>query len=250
MGARVSWLRRQQLRPASKWAVWRYNWIANAAILSALERVAPHARGALLDIGCGRRPFESAFRGRLTRYWGVDLPGSRDIVGRAPDAFAVGEALPIRSGSMDTVIGLSLLNYLAEPALTLAEAQRVLKPGGVAIFEFPQSMPLDPHSPDYYRFTKFAAARLLEQAGFEVVERLPIGGLWRRVGMSVIRGLNRLNRGPTRVLTELPVRALYVVLQSWYALLDRLFFEDSEALSHLVVARKRSPAGEGPRFGR
>ena len=50
--------------------------------------------------------------------------------------------------------------------------------------------------------------------------------------------LNRINRGPTRVLTELPVRVLYMVIQLSFALLDRIFFDPREVLGHMVVARK------------
>jgi hypothetical protein len=41
------------------------------------------------------------------------------------------------------------------------------------------------------------------------------------------------------VLTELPVRILYVILQLGFELLDRLFFDPREVLAHIVVARKR-----------
>jgi hypothetical protein len=41
------------------------------------------------------------------------------------------------------------------------------------------------------------------------------------------------------VLTEIPVRVLYVVVQVTCEALDRLFFDPREVLSHLVVARRR-----------
>jgi hypothetical protein len=41
------------------------------------------------------------------------------------------------------------------------------------------------------------------------------------------------------VLTELPVRLLYVVIQLLFELLDRLLFDEREVLGHLVVAKRR-----------
>ena len=82
------------------------------------------------------------------------------------------------------------------------------------------------------------AKYLLEQAGFTPVEYIPIGGIWSRVGLSTIAGLNRINRGPTRVLTEIPVRLLYMGVQLVCEGLDRLFADPREVLSHLVVARR------------
>src|SRR5262249_36742573 len=121
----------------------------------------------------------------------------------------------------------------------LEETARVLRPGGVALLEFTQMAPLHPWLTDYYRFTGTGAAWLVERAGLELVESIPIGGLMTRVGLSAIGALNRLNRGPTRILPDAAVRLLYVVLQLGFALLDRVFFDPRETISHLVVARRR-----------
>jgi len=184
------------------------------------------------------------FAEQVRRYRGVDLPGSPDLGSgaRAPDVFARGEALPFRDASVDTVLGLSIMTYFPEPLRMLGEAHRALKPGGVLLLEFTQMAPLHDEPQDYFRFTRYGAAWLLERAGFEPVEFIPIGGLWARVGLSAIAALNRVNRGPLRLLTELPVRALYIVLQLVFEVLDRLFFSPREVLSHLVVARKAGPA--------
>jgi SAM-dependent methyltransferase len=225
--------------PTGRWTVWKFNWLANHKIIAALERARRHARGVLLDVGCGSRPFAPLFEGRVERYLGVDLWASRFLGGRPPDAYARGEALPFRAASMDTVLGLSVLTYLPEPGKLIAEAHRVLRPGGTLLLEFTQMVPLHDEPHDYFRFTRYGAAFLLERAGFEPLEFIPIGGLMSRVGLSAIAALNRINRGPTRVITEIPVRILYVVLQLVFEGLDRLFFDPREVLAHLAVARKK-----------
>ena len=238
-GERTGAWQRITSAPTGRFTPWKFNWLANHKIIAALERVRPHARGELLDVGCGSKPFAPLFAGRVQRYWGSDLRASRYLGQARPDAFATAEAQPFRSGTFDTVLGLSMLTYLPEPGRMLAEAHRVLKPGGMLILEFTQMVPLHDEPHDYFRFTRYGAEYLLRQAGFEMVEAVPVGGLWARVGLSMIAGLNRVNRGPTRVLTELPVRLLYVILQTGFELLDRLFFDPREVLAHVVVARRR-----------
>jgi len=222
-----------------RWSVWKFNWLANHKLVRALERTRHYASGELLDIGCGSRPFGACFAGRVSHYWGTDLRASRHLRARRPDAYAPAQAQPIRSGSMDTVVSFSVVTYLPEPARLFEEAARVLKPGGVAFVEFAQMEPILDAPHDYYRFTPYGARYLFERAGFDVLEVIPLGGLWARIGLSTIGALNRLNRGPTRIVTEIPVRVLYVLVQVFCEGMDRLFFNPLEAMSHLVIARRQ-----------
>jgi SAM-dependent methyltransferase len=230
---------RLKATPTGRFTPWKFNWLANHKIIAALEQVRGHARGELLDIGCGSKPFAPIFAGRVSRYWGSDLAASRYLGGERPDAFASAEAQPFRDEAFDTVLGLSMLTYLPEPGRMIDEAHRVLRPGGMLILEFTQMVPLHDEPWDFFRFTRFGAKYLLERAGFEVVEYVPIGGLWARVGLSTIAGLQKWNRGPARIVTEIPVRVLYLVLQLFFEVMDRVFFDPREVLAHLVVARKR-----------
>ncbi len=228
-----------------RWSAWRYNWLIHHQVIGALLRARPHAHGVLLDVGCGDKPFARWFDGHVTRYLGTDLTSSPylggGLDGGRPEVFARGERLPFRDGSVDTVLGLSMLDHFPEPGPLLFEAHRVLRPGGILILEFPQMVPLHDEPHDYLRYTRFGAAWHLERAGFEPLEIIPFGGLPARVGLTMIAALNRLNRGPTRLITELPVRALYVVLQLLFAALDRLLFDPREVIAHLAIARRREP---------
>lgn len=225
-------------RTAGKWSFWRFNWIANAQVIAAAERARPHVHGVLLYIGCGSMRARAWYRDRITGYLGIDLARSPYLGGARLTAIARGEALPFRGGSVDTVLGISMLTYLAEPHRLLEEAHRVLREGGVLVMEFTQMAPLHDEPNDYFRFTRYGARWLCERAGFEVVECIPIGGLWSRVALSLMAGLQRWNHGPTRVLTEVPIRALYVVIQLACRSLDGLARDRREVLGHLVVARR------------
>ena len=236
------WTRLRRSR-TTRWTFWKYHWIIYHRTIEALERARVHVQGDLLDIGCGDRPFEWVFAGRAARSIGTDLKNSAYLDARPPDVHARSEQLPFRDASFDTVVGLSMITYLPEPLAVLREANRLLRPGGTLVMEFTQMVPLHDPPWDFFRYTRYGAGYLLERAGFEPVEFIPIAGLWTRVGMSVISGLNRINRGPARVLTEIPVRLLYAVLQPAFAVLDRLFFDPREVVGHLVVARRSRDAG-------
>lgn len=80
--------------------------------------------GEVLDIGAGTGGM--AARIACTRYVGVD-PGAPD---GHPVRRAVAEALPFEAASFDTVLLYSVLQHVLDPPRALAEAHRVLRPGG------------------------------------------------------------------------------------------------------------------------
>lgn len=221
-----------------KWSFWRYNWLAHHKMIRAIERTRGSAHGTLLDVGCGTRMFAQLFEGRVERYLGVDLLDS-PWPGATPDVYARAEALPLRAGGVDTVLGLAMLTYLPGPMEMLREAHRVLSRGGVLFLEFTRVLPSGDPMAHHHAFTRDDALAMLDRAGFDLIELVPIGGRGTRTGMRAIAALGRINRGRLRPLTELPVRFLYIVLQLGFELLDRVISRPGDALAHLAVARRR-----------
>ena len=234
-GARGSRVRR---RPG-KWSFWQHHWLAHHKLIRSLERVCDEIHGELLDVGCGSRPYAPLLAPRVRHYWGVDLPGSSALdPDDAPDVWARAEMLPVRSGSMDVVLGLAMLSYLQVPDLMLIEARRVLRPGGVVVIEFLAMGPPWNAPYDYWRFTRYGAEVLLRRNGFDPTRFVPVGGLMGRIGLSATDALERLNRGPLRPLTWIPVKLVNTVLQVVFELLDQVFADPDEPISHLIVAER------------
>jgi SAM-dependent methyltransferase len=97
----------------------------------------------ILEVGCGIGTDLSRFARGGAIVTGVDL--SHTAIDLATKNFAGlglrgtlevgdGEALPFEDASFDVVYGHGVLQYAAEPARIVAEAYRVLRPGGEAIF--------------------------------------------------------------------------------------------------------------------
>jgi len=88
--------------------------------------VVPHIRGRLLDIGCGLNELVRAYTGDGT---GVDVYQWGDVDLVVDDT----ANLPFEDGEFDTVAIVAALNHIPNREDALAEAYRVLKPGGSII---------------------------------------------------------------------------------------------------------------------
>lgn len=96
-----------------------------------VQRVLPHVRGRLLDVGCGANQLVAAYRriaepDAASGSLGVDVhpwPGVDRVVEDT-------RALPFAGGSFETVAIIAALNHIPYREEALAEARRVLVPGG------------------------------------------------------------------------------------------------------------------------
>lgn len=81
----------------------------------------PYIKGRVLDIGCGRKPYEQMFD---TDEWvGLDIRPVGDV-------HADAHRLPFDEESFDTVLCVNMLHECPSPLTVVMECSRVLKPEG------------------------------------------------------------------------------------------------------------------------
>jgi ubiquinone/menaquinone biosynthesis C-methylase UbiE len=167
------------------------------------RRVPPGARW--LDLGCGHQMFaawmlpqerELAGRAGLTVGLDRDLPSLRAHRTFSLKVMADLTAVPFRSSSFDLITANMVLEHVGEPGPVLAEIRRLLKPGGLFIFNTPNSRSpyvwaatqfperlkkkliallearkAEDVFPTFYRInTPETVARLARESGFELLE--------------------------------------------------------------------------------
>lgn len=96
---------------------------------------------AVLDLGCGAGFLANYLAARGHRVTGLDTSPEALEVARQHDAsrsveYVVGDActLPFADASFDAVCAMDLIEHVTEPARLVAEAARVLRPGGSFFF--------------------------------------------------------------------------------------------------------------------
>jgi SAM-dependent methyltransferase len=258
LNGEVKALARRLARGATDWVDLQWS-----LVIDSLTKVAPLARGKLLDVGCGDKPYEHLFLPHVSSYLGVEHEGSfggTSASGRAggkgPDVVYAGTRLPFDDGSFDTVMSIQVLEHTPRPAELVAEMARVLAPEGLLILMAPFSFRLHEEPHDYFRYSPHGLAELCGRAGLEVTEVRAQGNLWSLLGHklntylglrvarmgSVGQGLGKLGHegkataGP-RLWTLPLVGPAMVGISAAARVLDRVAEDPTETLGYLVLAR-------------
>jgi SAM-dependent methyltransferase len=127
--------------------------------------------GTLVDAGCGASPYRQLVPGDTT-YVGLDLAQASEEFGYDVDdvrRFGADGSWPVDDGGADVVLSTETLEHVPEPGAFLAEAFRVLRPGGQLVLTVPFAARWHYVPYDYWRFTPSALTMLLEGAGFDDV---------------------------------------------------------------------------------
>lgn len=103
-----------------------------------LDRLALAPGARLCDVGCGAGLAVAVAAGRGLEVCGVDaaealLAIARQRVPGADLRHGDLEALPFDDASVDAVTGFNAFQYAADPVAALAEARRIVRPGGTVV---------------------------------------------------------------------------------------------------------------------
>ena len=190
-------IRREYGRLASEYDS-RWSFYVQTTLDETLKRLTLEPSTRVLDIGCGTGSF---FEVISSEYPGIDLVGidlsveMLKVASGRPSVqatFVTGkaQALPFCSSSFDTVISCNTFHYWRSPEVCLAEALRVLRPGGTLVITDWCDDYLACRICDFFlrlfnraHFRTYGSAeceRLLKKAGFPDVhiERYKINWLW------------------------------------------------------------------------
>jgi len=254
----------------ARWNAWRKRtplspyWLEWKLLRGAIERLAPRACGAMLDVGCSERPYADLFAPHVSRYVGLDYPPALldkqpelwEILDRAQgvvDVFGDGRALPFADASFDTVLSTEVLEHVMAPADVVREMARVLKPEGRLLLTVPFVVPLHEMPSDYYRFTPFSLRRMVEGSGLVVEQIEPRGNYAVALGslgsQFLLRSFGARERQSDGSVIPSLWKSVFVFplaacLQTAFYLVSKFTRDDVVTQGYSLVARKPSRASE------
>jgi SAM-dependent methyltransferase len=201
------------------------------------DAAARYARGRMIDVGGGRKPWQPIFAAYVSEHVCVDHVEKEGVRGPTVDVVATAYDVPLPDSEAQTVLLTEVLEHLERPADAVAECFRLLEPGGHIIATTPLFWPVH-DARDFYRYTPRGLRYLFETAGFDVVELRPLGGLWSTVAIEVSYGLQRYRRSWSAPAVD----ATCVSLQWLAKHVERVDNQPKFSWNHLIVGRRPGPA--------
>jgi predicted SAM-dependent methyltransferase len=207
--------------------------------------------GRVLDVGAGQCEMRRFFEG--FRYVGADAAWGDPAWDYSHlDVIANVQRLPFPAGAFDGAINLWVAEHVRDPVAMAAEIGRVLKPGGwfLTFLPFVVHEHQTPH--DYYRFTRFGAAALLEDNGFDEIRVVPDSSVGFAVAYEGVKHLNSLRNAaglPPDWKKQLDVAADLLTRLAQHFAQERQFPAEAPALSYLAMGRKSQQDAAAPPSG-
>jgi SAM-dependent methyltransferase len=196
------------------------------SLFADLEHASSHARGRLLDIGCGNKPYEKMFAARISEHVGCDVAQSSEC---RVDVICEATAIPLPDATFDTVLCTQVIEHVADHCTLIQEAFRLLRSDGILIVSGPLYWPLHEEPYDFFRFTEHGFRYLLEKVGFVVDEIVGNGGKWATCGQVLVHTVqtSRVNH-----------RAVIRTINRVFAYLDDRKKINGNPMNYVVVAHK------------
>ncbi len=138
--------------------------------------LAQHAKGRLLDHGCGKVPLYGMYRTLVTEAVCIDWSASLHGTQHVDEIVDLNGPLPFPAESFDTILSNDVMEHIKEPEIAWSEMARVLRPRGKLILSVPFLYGVHEAPHDYHRWTAFKLRAFCEANGLKVLELQPYGG--------------------------------------------------------------------------
>ena len=156
------------MKTKKRLAIFQSSYLSRAPVERALRSfVASHVRDghAVLDLGCGKKPYQTFFQGLHVRYVGSDIDEHTKA-----DVIAPNWKLPFQDAEFDVVFCRQVLEHTEFLEKSVDEIERILKPGGALFVSVPHAMKLHGEPHDYWRFTIYGLRSLFSRFSIQSIQ--------------------------------------------------------------------------------
>jgi SAM-dependent methyltransferase len=234
----IDYLKKQSFQPGLLSLFINPFYFIRSSLYKNIRRQAPKLSGNLMDLGCGRKPYENLFN--VTKYTGIDIEQTgHDHANSKIDVFYDGKTIPFADNHFNAVFFGEVLEHVFNPEELLPEIHRVLCSGGRILLTVPFCWNEHEVPYDYARYSSFGIRHLLEKHGFQVIELTKSGSfarvniqLWSLYFFELFSKWGRAGYAISLIFTA-PINLIGAVLLLLLPKNDSLYF------NNVVLAEKK-----------
>jgi SAM-dependent methyltransferase len=216
-------------KPECSLPAWQRTYLTVVMLENSLRLTMPFIKGRLLDVGCGRKPYQKTFFAGVTEYIGCDYLSDRS----QPDVICSALDLTFPDSSFDTVVSTEVLEHVPDPQLAFREMCRVVKPGGYIIVSTPLYWPRHEVPYDFFRYPYDGLLHIVKEAGLETEKVYNRGRSYAFLGQVI------------QHIQPSPLKPVNWLINRFFLWCDRNLKHDTLTLGWTVVARKPVRPGSG-----
>jgi SAM-dependent methyltransferase len=183
----------------------------------------------IVDVGCGKKPYQYLFKNKYNEYIGIDINKSDSV-----DVVATAENIPFGDDQFDVVLATQSLEHTKDYQSAINEAYRVLKKGGIGFFSVPGVWEIHGAPHDYWRFTEYGLREAFKK--IKQIEIVNNGGAILCFFQILNIYLKKIKRLP---IIGLIVNIIIIInnLLGWY--LDKVTKKyDFFVINYLIIVKK------------
>ena len=148
-------------------------YFARRGLADAMMRYSRLLNGALLDVGCGKKPYQQLFD--VDEYVGLDIDSENTRKLGIADYFYDGRLFPFSDEKFNAILCNQVLEHVFNPDQFLSEIHRVMMPNAKMLLTVPFLWDEHEQPYDYARYSSFGLKALLEKNGFRVLNHEKLG---------------------------------------------------------------------------
>lgn len=146
-----------------------YFFCRNDLYKSIIKLKINHKGKSILDLGCGKKPYENLFT-KANSYIGLDIKPENIIRNNRADIFYDGTNFPFSNQQFDIVICNQTLEHVENVNSFFSEIKRVLKKNGLILITVPFIWSEHEIPNDFRRFTSFGIKSFFEKNNFKILK--------------------------------------------------------------------------------
>lgn len=163
------YLRKELFHPTALGLFVNPFYLSRKSLWQELKSLRNHISGCVLDVGCGKKPYESIFQCR--QYIGIEIDTPQNRIKSKADLYYDGKRFPVEDASFDWILCSQVFEHVFNPDEFLSEFARVLKADGGLLMTVPFIWGEHEQPFDFARYSSFGLKSLIERHGFIILEQ-------------------------------------------------------------------------------